>query len=362
MSFKGRMELVRVPYLLEYPLEQQIYAMQITPGQVGKHIAPHTTMVAALWAVLSRMHKPELERYEEGLRHLVAKLAPLDKAELYARGLMPSEIRGEEAKLLRAGISTIWSENDSETIYEGRTGASPREMKTLILNAAQNPGYGCLTPESVLEEIRSLVQETSYYPYLRMEPKDGYYDHKKLIEIAERWYLDRADSDVRYATGLVAEASYAELFVRYVTHVIHVVRREKMRNPITGASEEPDEKLMREVEREIGAEGNAMEFRQSLISKIGAWSVDHAGEKPDYASIFPDHFDRMRSSYFEQHRRQIARILTDTVHLLADGDSGLPAENVKQVRSMLRRLEEEFGYCERCAREAVTLLVRMRYS
>jgi len=36
---------------------------------------------------------------------------------------------------------------------------------------------------------------------------------------------------------------------------------------------------MREVEKEVGAEGNAGDFRQSVISRIAAWSVDHHGEK-----------------------------------------------------------------------------------
>lgn len=363
MSFKGRMELVRVPYLLEYPRERQIYTSQISPDQLGKHLAPHSATVAALWAVLTRMHKPQLDRYDEGLRRLVAKLTPLDKVELYARGQIPDEVRGEDAKILRAGVPKIWQENQAEIVYEGRTGASPREIKTVILNAGQNPRYGCLSPGAVLEELRRLVREAaSFYPYLRMEPKDGYYDHRKFIEVAERWYLDRADGDVRAAAGLVEEASYADLFSRYISHVIHFVRREKMRNPVTGAAEDPDEKLMRQVEQALGTQGSPGDFRQALISRIGAWSVDHHGERPDYAAIFPEHFERLRQSYYEQHRRQLGRQLGDALRLLTDGESGLQADALRQARSLLERLKSQFGYCDVCAREAVTLLVRSRYS
>jgi serine protein kinase len=362
MSFKGRMELVRVPYLLEYPRERRIYELQIKPDQVGKHIAPHSTAVAALWAVLTRMHQPDVDHYEDALRRLVRKLTPLDKAELYASGQLPGDVRGEDAKVLRGGLVKIWTETESEIVYEGRTGASPREIKTLVLNAAQNTKHGCVTPEAVFEELKGLVQESSFYPYLRMEPKDGYYDHRKFIDIARGWYLDRADSDVRTAMGLVEEASYAELFSRYVTHVIHFTRKEKLRNAITGAQEEPDEKLMREVEKEIGAEGNAGDFREALITKIGAWSVDHQAEKPDYSTIFPEHFDRLKASYFELNRRRITKSLRDTLRLLADGEGGLPAETVKQARRMLARMVERFGYCDHCAREAITMLVRSRYT
>ena len=42
-SFKGRMELVRVPYLLDYRVEQKIYDAQIdvAHAESGKHVAPH---------------------------------------------------------------------------------------------------------------------------------------------------------------------------------------------------------------------------------------------------------------------------------------------------------------------------------
>src|SRR5262245_35263680 len=36
-SFKGRMELVRMPYRLDYLEEQKIYDEQISDGSVGKH-------------------------------------------------------------------------------------------------------------------------------------------------------------------------------------------------------------------------------------------------------------------------------------------------------------------------------------
>ena len=71
-SFKGRIELVRVPYLLDYRVEQQIYDAQIRPPtRVGKHVAPHVAWVAALWAVLTRMRKPLAEKYPKTLAELV---------------------------------------------------------------------------------------------------------------------------------------------------------------------------------------------------------------------------------------------------------------------------------------------------
>ncbi len=362
MSFRGRMELVQVPYLLQHSLERTIYTSQIAGGQIGKHLSPYAMDVAALWATLTRMHKPLLDRYEVGLRELVGTLTPLQKAELYESSHIPSQIKGEDIKILLAGITSIWSEKDSEIMYEGRTGASPREIMTAIRNAAQSRKSGCLSPGTIKEELKNLVQETSFYSYLQMEAKDGYYDHKGFIDVVEQWYLDRIDDDVQAAMGLVDEASYDELFSRYVNHVIHFVRKEKITNSVTGAHEEPDSVLMSEVEKELGIEGNSGEFRQSLLTKVGAWSIDNSGEKPKYATIFPDHFEKLRDNYFEKHKRLITLILMDSLQIMVGEGAGLSAENVKQAQKMIDKLKDERGYCDHCVKEGVTELVRQRYS
>src|SRR4029079_2343032 len=111
-SFTGRIELVRVPYLLDYLAEEKIYAEQIREGSVGKHIAPHTALVAALWAVLTRMRKPLPEKYPKSLSELVGRLSPLEKAELYARGRAPQGLTPEQQKELLANVDRLWSESD----------------------------------------------------------------------------------------------------------------------------------------------------------------------------------------------------------------------------------------------------------
>src|SRR3989449_11519729 len=62
-SFKGRIELVRVPYLRRGPEERRGYEFRL-PETVGKHVAPHATWVAAAWAVLTRLKKPVSDRYK----------------------------------------------------------------------------------------------------------------------------------------------------------------------------------------------------------------------------------------------------------------------------------------------------------
>ena len=73
-------------------------------------LARYSTATAALWAVLTRMHKPVVDRYEGDLRDLVANLTPLNKAELYGPGKLPDDVKGENAKVLKTGIPQIFKE------------------------------------------------------------------------------------------------------------------------------------------------------------------------------------------------------------------------------------------------------------
>ena len=140
-SFRGRLSLIRVPYLLDYRQEQGIYDAQIVP-QVRTHVAPHATYVAALWAVLTRLRRPQSETYEnKKLGQLASSLTPVEKAEYYADLMIPDRFSNEETQLLRSGIVELKHETDTWPLYEGSSGASPREIRTLLLDAAQDPQF-----------------------------------------------------------------------------------------------------------------------------------------------------------------------------------------------------------------------------
>src|SRR6185312_8005466 len=57
-SFKARIELIRVPYLLSINDEKQIYASQLSQMAGDKHLSPHVAWTAGLWSVLTRLKKP----------------------------------------------------------------------------------------------------------------------------------------------------------------------------------------------------------------------------------------------------------------------------------------------------------------
>ncbi|HWE30549.1 MAG TPA: serine protein kinase PrkA [Polyangia bacterium] len=365
-SFKGRLELIRVPYILDYEQERKIYEEQIHDGAVGRHIAPHTAFVAALWATLTRMRKPLPEKYPKGLADLVAKLTPLEKADLYAHGRAPDGLTPEQTKELLGNIDKIWGESDAYPNYEGRTGASPREIKVLLLNAAQHGKFACVSPLAVFEEMEELVKNVTVYEFLKQEPlPGGYHENKKFIYIVREKFLDLVDDEVRSSMGLVEERQYADHFGKYVTHVSHWTKKEKLRNPHTGRLEDPDEDMMVEVEKTLGMGQKRDDFRHEVISRIAAWSIDHPGQKVDYATVFPRQLQQLRESYFDQRKKILKKTLEEVLQYLTDGadkmKSRIDREAFDRVETTLRNLKERYGYCDNCSRDAVSYLLRKRY-
>jgi predicted Ser/Thr protein kinase len=366
-SFKGRIELIRMPYLLDYQEEQKIYEAELQGELSGKHVAPHTAMVTALWAVLTRMRKPLPEKYPKVLADIVAKLTPLEKAELYARAQAPVGLSPEQTKELSGHIDKIWGESDAYPNYEGRTGASPREVKTLLLNAAQNPKFGCVSPLAVFEEMEDLVKNVTVYEFLKQEPlPGGYHENKKFIHLVRERFLDLVDDELRSSMGLVEERQYGDLLGKYITHVSHWTKKEKLRNPTTGRLDDPDEEMMQEVEKTLGVGPKRDDFRHEVISRIGAWSIEHPGQKPDWAQVFPRQLQLLRESYFEQRKKIVKKTNEDLLVYLADGADRsrgrIDKESFERVETTLGNLRSRYGYCERCARDAVSYLLRKRYT
>ncbi|MGE3545613.1 MAG: serine protein kinase PrkA, partial [Kofleriaceae bacterium] len=361
-SFKGRIELVRVPFILDVRHEESLYRERLREAAGRRHVAPHTAYVAALWAVLTRMRKPQIERFPSTLAEVIAKLSPLDKVELYSTGRVPEDLPPDRARELAAQIKELWHESDTYPIYEGRVGASPREMQTVLLAAAGSTRYDYVSPLVVLDEIVDLCKQASLYEFLRQDVQPGgYHDHKKLVDVVRGKLFDRIDDEVRASVGLVEESEYSRVFERYVTHVMHAIKKEKVRNPSTGRMEDPDEGMMKEVERTLEISGRSEEFRQSLIAKIGAWSLDHRGQKPVLSEIFSDLLRKLRDAYFEKHRKTIAKGIADLVMLVSGNEGSLSAEARTRADTALSTLINRHGYSRESARDLVGALASMRY-
>ena len=360
-SFRGRFELIRVPYLRSYKEEQALYDSQVAP-QVQRHVAPHATSLAAMFAVLTRMRKATIDKYDRALGAALSGLTAVEKMDLYALGRAPDRLDADQQKTLQAHVKEVYVESDSYPIYEGRVGASPREMRGVILDAAQSQTYKCLSPLAVLEEIEQLCQRKSEFEWLQQETQSGGYHDTKLFRDAlmERligWW----EQEFYASSGFVDEQQYSELFERYVQHVSVWTKKERVRNRITGEHEEPDAKMMKEVERLLDIKGDAEEWRRQMISTIAAWAIDHPSQQVDSSHVFSHLLRRMREAIFADKRVQVARLARNVMELVHEEKSGLDAQSEALAKDVLARLREKFGYCDECAGDMVSMLVRKRF-
>jgi predicted Ser/Thr protein kinase len=361
-SFRGRLELIRAPYLLNWIDEKRIYDAQIAP-QVRRHVAPHATEMAAMFAVLTRMRRPTPERYEKPLREIVEQLTAVEKLDLYATGMPPEHLDDDAAKLVRSAVPRLHHESDAYPIFEGSVGASPREMRSVLLDAAQSPRYECLSPLAVLQEIDKLCERVGEYAFLEEERlPGGYHDHVLFRKVIRTRLLESFEDEFRIASGLVDEARYTELFSRYVTHVSFWVKREKLRNPLTGQYEDPDQRLMQEVETLLGSADAPEELRHSLINAIAAWAIDHPDEPLDHARIFAGQLRKLREAVFAERRTAVARLCRDVVILLREEGTGLDEARRKAARRAVEELKARFGYEDVSVVDAAAVLVSERFA
>lgn len=352
-SLRGRLELIPVPYLLDYRVERKVYQEQVGDVLRGIHIAPHVPRVLALWGVMTRLRPPNPVDYGPKLQAVLSRLGPLEKADLYAYGRVPAGLTSDEARELLLAVPQMHLERFPHAViraegaehllgdYEGSFGASVRDLKRVLLAAASEPGTTCVTVPRLFRELRKFMGDALNHRWMLL-PRAGSGFHQldgdgSITQAAwDRW-LDLSDWEIRDAMGLIDESRYLDLFKKYVVHVKHAVKREKMFDPVTGNLRDPDEKFMQGLEKTMDPKAGP-HFRTDLLSRIGAWALSHPDEEPAYAEIFADYFYRLREDYYRQQKDLVARGIQRMLELLADdrrADNQLsPQEEQKAHRGL----------------------------
>ncbi|MCP4500303.1 MAG: serine protein kinase PrkA [Deltaproteobacteria bacterium] len=359
-SFKARMELITAPYLLRASEELAIYQEQVPSAISGLHVAPHALEIASRFAVLTRLEPPLPARYDEKVRVLIESLSPEEKLELYDTGSVPERLAQRQRRDLREVAEALYDEYRDSDVYEGRFGASVREIRGLLFNAAQHADFDHLSPQAVLDELRALVKEKSTYDYLRREVVRKYRDTSAFVEQIEAWYLSVLDEDVRQAMGLVEKNSHSDLFNRYLMHISAWTKKEKLPDPVTGKMAEPDELLMRQVEDELLANNEKSDdFRKDIISQIGAYRLENPDNDVDYQLLFGAYLRRLEENFYASRRDVIERLEKQFLKLIDNDVLDVDAKELEQAKLFQKNLFAA-GYNESSARQAIAFLLRHR--
>ena len=200
-----RMVIVKVPYTLSYPGEGRIYDKLVSaaPAFRDVHLDPHSLRVAAVFAVLTRLLKPEREGLDLG-----------KKARIFAG----ESVEGfSEAEIERLRL---------EAPDEGLTGVSPRFVVNAISNAITRSDKRSLTSMEVLLALKDAIEHDA-----RMDGKlkKAWIDHLVLTrkEFYNRWVKE----DVHRALFASFEGEAQELLDKYLDEVEAALDQREVKDP-----------------------------------------------------------------------------------------------------------------------------------
>ncbi len=364
-SFKGRFTFVRVPYLMSYADEQQIYREQVKNISGKGRFEPHALEALCLWAVMSRMRAPSARNYgEERLGKIAEDLSPLEKSLLYAYDETPEHLDSEARQLLKMHVEDVAREYDNDGMYEGKFGISPREVKGIIYELADKHAY--VTFVEVLEILKELAEKKQDYDFLNITPQGDYHNPQAHITLIEGHELQQLDQEVREALGLVDERSYEDYLARYVVQINAMIKGEKVKNTVTGKFEAPDAYFVKEFEANVGLSEAPERFRSNLIARLGAYALDNPGRPISYADVFDDIVRQLQESFRKEQAKQIGRVGKGLVLYLEEQRSGrestsLTSENRQLIRNILEGMARSYGYSREGAITLLQYLLKKRY-
>jgi serine protein kinase len=249
----SRLFVMRIPYNLSVSEEVRIYEKLIRQSDLRDvHLAPYALQSAAVFSVHSRLR----ESSKPGM-DLVRKIKLYDGEEVEGVRLQNlAELRGEYPD-------------------EGMSGVDPRYVANRLSSALIRSETGCV---NALDVLRALRDGLDQYPSIGREEKERLLN---FIAVARREYDEFARREVQRAFVFSYEEAAGILFENYLDNVEAFCDGIKIRDPVTGEELEPDEKLMRSIEEQIGISENVKKtFREEILIRISTYA--RKGKKFDY--------------------------------------------------------------------------------
>jgi serine protein kinase len=275
------------------------------------HIAPHTLRIASMFAILTRL-KPSKK----------AGLSLLTKMKLYDG---EKQVGDWDQRHVR--------ELHEEYLDEGMNGVSPRFIINRISSALVKGGKAYVTPIDIMRSLRDGITE-----YTNNEE-----ERRKLlgfIDEVRKEFDEAAKKEVQRAFVYSYEESAKTLMNNYIDNVEAFCNREKVKHPITGEDVDPDERLMRSIEEQIGVTENAKrEFREGVMRSVA--SLMRRGQN---FTVNSD--ERLKEALEKKLFADLKDIVKITTSTKTPDDTQL-----KKINEVIERMCKEQGYTPESANE-----------
>jgi serine protein kinase len=270
--------------------------------------------VAAMFAVMTRLEEPKK-----------ANVDIVKKMKLYDG----EDVDGFKSKDVR--------ELKDEAVREGMDGISPRYIINRLSNALVKDNISCINP---IDALRAIKDGFDQHTGITAEEKERYLN---LIAAARREYDMIARTEVQRAFVYSFEEMAKNMCNAYLDNVYAYCNKEKLKDPITEEELEPDERLMRSIEEQIGISENAKNtFRQEILIRISSYS--RKGKPFEYNS-----HERLK----EAIEKKIFADLRDVVKITTSSKTP-DADQLRRINEVVDRLIKNNGYCPVCANDLVS--------
>lgn len=357
-SFKGRFELITVPYLLLPKLEEKIYIEDINSLNSFKKIAPHTVELLCFWGVLTRLNKPDPENYHRTSRSLITRLDPESKLRLYENKSLLSTFLREEESHLKKLRKKIFAESQGMLVYEGRFGASPRELRSIIHKSSQNKEFNNINPMCIFSEIATLIKDKSVYDFLQLKPQDKYHDVEFFLELIKSKFAKIFEEEILNSMNFAKESEYGALFSRYLEQVIASINNEKIWDQTSQSYTPPSQQILENVENILILNEGIDLHRNTLITRVAAWKIDHPQDHINVETLFPEHLAAIKKHFYSEKQTIIENNMKNMIHL--SKENNLKEKQKKEAELIYKNLEKDFGYSQEMARDCLIWLLKYR--
>jgi serine protein kinase len=318
-ALRDRTIKIDIPYITKLAEEEKIYHKEFNAQRIrGKHIAPHTLEMAAMWAVLTRLEEPK--------KH---NLSVLQKLKLYNGKTLPN-FTEDNIKELR-----------KEAKREGLSGISPRFIQDKISNAlVSDKSEASINPFMVMNEIEAGLKHHSL-----ISNEDDRKRYRELLNVVKQEYEDIVKNEVQRAIS-ADEDAIAKLCSNYIDNLKAYTQKEKIKNKYTGLYDEPDERMMRSIEEKIDVpDSRKDDFRKELMNYIGALAID--GKTFNWRTN-----ERLQKALelklFEDQK--------DSIKLKTLVSSVVDKETQEKIDIVKSRLMKNFGYDEESATDVLNFV------
>jgi len=311
-ALQSRIIVMKIPYNLKVSDEVKIYEKLIKQSDLKDiHMAPHALRVASIFSVLSRLK----ESKKQGM-DLVKKMKLYDG----------EDVEGFKQK----DVNELRAEHPDE----GMSGVDPRYVINRLSSSLIKTTTKCI---NALDVLRGLKDGLGQHPSITQEERDRLLN---FISVARQEFDEIAKKEVQKAFVYSFEESAKVLFDNYLDNVEAYCNGVKMRDPITDEEVDPDEKLMRSIEEQIGiSESGKKTFREEILIRLSSYA--RKSKKFDYKS-----HERLR----EAVEKKLFADLKDVVKITTSTKTP-DAEQLRRINEVSAKLIDEYGYCPICANE-----------